>query len=123
MDENLDRQLLALEERLLRHEVRHSRPALEELLADGFVEHGASGRVYDRAQIIAALLAETDRPGVAIRDFRARSLSAEIALATYRVVRVEADEEISTSVRASVWIRRGDRWQIAFHQGTPLPPA
>lgn len=115
MEENLDRQLLTLEERLLRPEVRRSRSELEELLADEFVEHGASGRIYDREGTIAMLLAEKAAPAATVRDFSVRLLAAEVALATYRLVR---SDETVLSLRVSVWIRRGDRWQIAFHQGT-----
>ncbi|CAN7200051.1 DUF4440 domain-containing protein [Rhizobium rhizogenes] len=48
----------SLEEALHRPEVRCSREAVERLLAEGFVEFGASGSVYDRTTIIDLLVHE-----------------------------------------------------------------
>ncbi len=53
-------EIRALEEALHRAEVRRSRTTLEALLADGFVEFGASGSVYHRTEIIGLLLEEEE---------------------------------------------------------------
>ena len=54
-DTDLERVLRALEESHLRPEVRASPESLRALLADEFVEIGSSGRVLDRAAVIASL--------------------------------------------------------------------
>src|ERR1700704_331719 len=52
-------EIRSLEEALHRPEVRRSREAVEGLLAEGFVEFGSSGTIYQREQIID-LLAQED---------------------------------------------------------------
>jgi nitronate monooxygenase len=93
---------------------RRAAPAsLADLLADDYVEHGASGRTYDKAQTLAAL-APIAAPRVS--DFRARPLGRDRALVTYRI-----DKDDAPSLRSSIWERRGAAgWQIVFHQGTPI---
>jgi hypothetical protein len=51
-DTDLERQLRALEESHLRHEVRSSPESMRALLGEEFVEFGSSGRVFDRAAAI-----------------------------------------------------------------------
>ena len=55
---SLQEHIRDLEERLLRQEVRRSREALDELLADEFVEFASDGVAYDKTHVIAALQAE-----------------------------------------------------------------
>ncbi|MEO6195723.1 MAG: nuclear transport factor 2 family protein, partial [Thermoanaerobaculia bacterium] len=58
-DKNIERQLRELEESHLRSDVRSSPEAMQDLLAEEFVEFGSSGRVFDRAAVIAALSSES----------------------------------------------------------------
>ena len=51
-------ELKRLEERLLDPAVRKSSEAVGALLADRLTEFGSSGRVYDKAQALAGLMAE-----------------------------------------------------------------
>ena len=97
------RELLALEQRLA------DRVRVEELLADEFVEIGSSGSVYDKSQALAAIRAEPSRR-IPIQEFGVRSLTPDVALATYCA---------AGSLRSSIWIRSGGSWRIVFHQGTP----
>jgi hypothetical protein len=111
---------LTLERALHRPEVRRSREAVEELLADGFVEFGSSGRVYDRAFMIDAL-AQDSAPvnsGLPkVLDFTAHVLAPNAVLVTYRsVAGIGADER--NVLRSSVWTLNGNKWQMLFHQGT-----
>jgi hypothetical protein len=109
--------LLQQEQALLTAEVRGSRAALEALLAPEFVEFGSSGRVFDRAAIVAALRNEIkDVGGAEIRDFRCTRLGPCAALATYTVERAPA----AASLRSSVWLLRQQRWVMVFHQGTRI---
>jgi hypothetical protein len=113
--------LRTLEEDLLRAAIRGSPPELEARLAPDFVEFGRSGRVYDRAALVAALAAEgdDDSPVVRVRDFAVRRLAPDVALATYRSVREDAaGGPSSVALRSSIWRREGDAWQMVFHQGT-----
>jgi hypothetical protein len=115
----LTARLLALETDLLRPEIRRSRIELEARLAPGFVELGSSGHIYDREATIAAL-GDAMVGSVRIEDFAVRLLAPEVALATYRSVRAASDGgAAAVALRASIWRREGDRWHMAFHQGTP----
>ena len=97
-----------LEEQLLEPRVRGDRASLERLLADGFVEFGASGCVFDREAVITALASESATE-FAVHEFRATARTP--ARGTERV-----------SLRSSLWVHRSERWQLLFHQGTPIPP-
>ena len=107
-----------LEEQLLRPNTRRSRNALEHLLASDFVEFASDGNAYDKVGVIEALQHES----VFLRSisgFRLALLSDDVVLATYQVTRQSADAgEAVSSMRSSIWIRRNERWQLVFHQGT-----
>jgi hypothetical protein len=109
-----------LEEYLLKPEVRSSPDKLDELLADDFVEFGASGRIYDKQQVITGLLRENNRR-LALSDFTAKSLGNQVILATYRLVdAMDGLGEPTCSLRSSLWRLADGRWQVVFHQGTLL---
>lgn len=112
--------LEALERRLLDPEVRRSSEAVGALLADDFTEHGASGRVYDKRGVMAAIAEELPAHFV-VSGLRVRSLGAGVALVTYALLRtVAADGATDRSLRSSLWRRGREGWRLVFHQGTPL---
>jgi hypothetical protein len=85
------------------------------LLAPEFTEFGASGRVFDRDAILAALASEGPRVARQARGFKVRLVAPGAALTTWRVLR---DDGVET-LRSSVWQQQGDgRWLMVFHQGT-----
>lgn len=100
---------IAGELRLLDPAVRRGAEAAT-LLDDGFREFGSSGRVWDRASILAALAVEgTAAPEV--EDVVGTALGPGIV--AYRAVRPER-----CTLRSSIWRRR----LLALHQGTVVPP-
>jgi len=113
--------LEALERELLQNSTRKNAERVSQLLASGFREFGSSGKVYSKADAIAALLTESliDQ---SMSDFAVVSLTPEIALVTYRATKGRLDGSVIRSLRSSIWIYRTDEWQLLFHQGTPLPP-
>lgn len=117
--------LLSLERQLLDPALRADAARLAPLLHDGFVEFGRSGAVYDKAGVIAALAAETSElPGArSAQDFRIKLLSEGVALVTYVTIRLIEGAAELRSRRSSIWTLAGGRWQMIFHQGTPIPPA
>jgi hypothetical protein len=112
----LEQELEALERALLEHDVRVS-GRVGELLADGFVEFGSSGRVWTRAEVEIALRDAAPSPPIAITGFAVRLLAADVALVTYRARR-DGDPP-GHSLRSSIWQLIAGRWQVVFHQGTP----
>ena len=118
---DLDQHLIDLETELLGAETRHNRARLEELLADDFREFGASGKIWDRPSVIAGLLSEPAAPASSLTatDFAVRHLSGDSALVTY-AVSSQGETGPRHTLRSSIWLRFGDRWQMVFHQGTAM---
>jgi hypothetical protein len=114
----MERHLRELEESHLHSDVRSSPESMRVLLADEFVEFGSSGRIFDRAAVIAAL---PGQPGFKSRidDFVVRALSSEVALTTYRLSTwPTSGGQARVTLRSSVWVNRAGRWLLVFHQGT-----
>jgi hypothetical protein len=88
---------------------------LEGLLADGFLEFGASGRTWDEASMRQTLAGAMPTPPVDLEDFVVEALADDVALVTYRL------GPPRPSNRSSVWVRRDGRWRVRFHQGTLQP--
>lgn len=102
---------------LLHPTVRRDADQLRALLADDFREIGASGRLFDRDAIIAALVAETapeSAPDPSVSDLTGARVSDELVLLTYRL---EFAGRITR--RSSLWRVSGGRAELLFHQGTP----
>lgn len=116
-----------LEEKLHRSEIRQSPNAVAELLAEGFVEFGSSGTIYDdREELIALLTAEktaqVSLPVIAC-DYAFRSISPDAILVTYRTIRtMDETTPPRRALRSSIWQRIDGSWQMIFHQGTLTTP-
>ncbi len=107
------------EEDLLRPDVRFSRDKMSALLDDGFLEFGASGRVYNREQTLDAQPEEINAR-LPLSEFSARLLAPNVALVTYRSVQLFSDGSKKEALRSSIW-RNGEKgWRLVFHQGTLL---
>lgn len=118
-EEALALQLRELEESLLETSVRKSE-RVNQLLAEGFIEFGSSGRVFTKEQIIAALRTESPVK-IAATQFRIELLSPNTALITYRAHR-HGEPPVDT-LRSSIWQLQHGHWQMIFHQGTLCPHA
>lgn len=113
----LEAHLIELELCLQDPSTRKDAGAIAALLSEDFREFGASGRIWDRAAIIAELSAETPCRIVS-ENFECQSLSHELALLTYTAITSNRK-----TLRSSLWRLQGDRWRMLFHQGTFMPPA
>lgn len=116
--------LRALEESLLSAEGRASPELIDRLLADDFLEIGSAGDMFGKAEALE-LLAEEARDGHvyerAASDWSVRALAEDVALVTYKVVRYDrTDDSTAASLRSSIWQLCDRRWQLVFHQGSPL---
>lgn len=112
--DDLAAHLIALERRL------HTAPARQnaaELLSDDFREFGASGRIWDKPSMLAALAAEQHYP-IASDHFVCQHLAPGLALLTYT-----ATTPTRHSLRSSLWRLEDTHWRVLFHQGTVIPPA
>ncbi|HSK80578.1 MAG TPA: DUF4440 domain-containing protein [Thermoanaerobaculia bacterium] len=118
-DPELHSHFRTLEETHLHPETRSSPEALGALLAEDFIELGSSGRVYDRKAVLEAL-SGGDPFRWTIEDFAVRLLAPGVALTTYRLSVGSVGTDVRTTLRSSVWVQRGGRWVMIFHQGTPV---
>jgi hypothetical protein len=116
---DLSQTLLQLERRLLSQATRRDAEEISCLLADDFIEFGASGSIWSKAEVIEQLPHE---PFVkrSITQFAVKTLSEESALVTYQC-HIHDQSEIVASLRSSIWRNRDDQWQMIFHQGTLIP--
>jgi hypothetical protein len=113
-------EIRALEVTLLDPAVRASSETFNDLLADDFTEFGASGRTFNKQQVIADLLQQPEER-FAIEDFRIEPLGPEAVLVIYRAVRTcNPSNKAQRSLRSSIWKYEDGRWQMLFHQGTPI---
>jgi ribonuclease HI len=106
--------VVRLERRLLDPAVRADTEQVGLLLHPEFSEVGRSGRVWDRASTLAALVQD---PAVSQEhtDFVAHRISADVVLVRFRGT--------DGTQRSSWWVRDAALgWVIRYHQGTP-PPA
>lgn len=108
-DEVLREELLRYETALASRDPAGVTGGLLRLVADDFVEFGRSGRTWTREEI-RELLDGPPAP-VPIERFELVRLAADVALVTYQAAGAN---------RSSIWMRRGGRWQIRFHQGTSI---
>jgi hypothetical protein len=108
----LQEHLHSLEERLLHPDREPSRGQLASLLAPEFKEFCTSGRIFNFNQLVNALNTSSARSAT-MSHFYVTPLGENAALATYHVVTAN-----STSHHSSIWVKRGDQWQMLFHQGT-----
>lgn len=117
---DLATQLQALEAALQSQAVRADGARLAALLADEFIEFGSSGNLWTRAATLADLPAEQFCPRSS-SDFQARWLACDVAFVTCRSLRHASGAlPASARLRSSLWKWRDGRWQMAFHQGTPV---
>ena len=123
-DEGLAELLLHLERRLMDPVFRKNREQVSALLAEDFREFGSSGRVWSRAAILDLLANEEAYTAPVVEDFAMQRISPETALVTYRTLRADAASDApQVTLRSSLWVLRGNRWQVLFHQGAKVPPA
>ncbi|MBY0688696.1 DUF4440 domain-containing protein [Microbacterium marinilacus] len=108
--------VLALERELQTMSTRRDPARVDMLLAADFHEIGASGRTWDRGEIIASLAEETGSGPIQVHDLAGRVVADGVVLATWISVRGER-----RALRSSLWrLDEDGRWRLVHHQGTLL---
>ncbi|NUR99850.1 MAG: nuclear transport factor 2 family protein [Kribbellaceae bacterium] len=105
--------------RLLLPEVRGDAAQVDLLLDPEFVEVGASGRLWDRASIVAALASGEiiDAEPIEATEVAGVRLADDLVHVTY-VSRRSGGTAVR---RSSIWRRTRGAWRLYYHQGTPVP--
>jgi hypothetical protein len=109
--------LRELEESLWRTETRFNQEYMDRILAPDFFEFGHSGRIYQRADTLAAPFVKI-KAKLPLDDFSVRLLDTNVALVTY--TSKVTHEQVEVANRSSIWCKTAAGWQIKFHQGTPV---
>ena len=107
-----------LETSLHKRQIRNCADAVFALLADGFIEFGSSGKVWNKASMIESMQREKLDPQIAVTDFIAQELAPDVVLVTYISKRVTEDQLAASTLRSSIWKLLNGKWQMIFHQGT-----
>ncbi|MFZ4833819.1 DUF4440 domain-containing protein [Rouxiella sp. Mn2063] len=95
---------------------------LEQLLHSEFAEIGRSGKLYNRNDIVVALLGETEQLKIEAENFALSKISENEVILTYQSFELtEGNVKVRRTLRSSIW-QRSERygWQVRFHQGTPI---
>jgi hypothetical protein len=103
-----------------RPEFSRSRADFERMTSADFREIGASGNRYSCAHVLDVLEQRAPDPAEhnwITRDFHCRQLGPDTYLLAYAL---EQGERLGR--RSTIWRRRGDGWEIPFHQGTLVAP-
>jgi hypothetical protein len=109
--------VLQLERELQTAECRRDRARVSALLAEDFIEVGASGRVWDRPSTLELLGAEPgDAPAIEVRDLTGRVIGDGFVMARW-----DSDRGGRRARRTSLWRRDAAGWRLVHHQGTVLP--
>ena len=119
---SLEQLLQDLETKLMDPEVRRSERAAE-FIADDFMEFAGNGRIFNKADALAMMKRHIVRT-MAIEEFNVRELSPNVVLVTYRVrSQGFGGTPGRLSVRSSIWVQHGGKWQVTFHQATLIAGA
>lgn len=109
-----------LESDLLKSEVRKSAQAINEILADGFIEFCSNGNEYHYEN--GDVFQEQDDNNELlwqIIDFEIKELSDGCILAMYKLIKHdEANENTKYLLRSTIWKSIDGKWKMLFHQGT-----
>ncbi len=108
-----------LELTLWTRETRFDRALMDATFAPDFHEFGRSGRRYTREELLLDPKDARDFDAT-LHDFTVHELSETINLCTY-ISEVSTQKGTEWANRSSIWDRSSGRWQLRFHQGTPLP--
>jgi ribonuclease HI len=74
---------------------------------------GRSGRLWDRDEIVEALVEESERHE-AFELLETARLAPDLIQVVYRT-----ESAKGSALRSSLWQRSDGRWRLRFHQGTP----
>lgn len=109
-------EVLALERELQTVECRRNSARVLALLAEDFIEIGASGSVWDLPSTVESLRNEPiDGDAIEVHNMTGRIIDDGYVLTQWDSVR-----GMRRARRTSLWRRAPVGWQLVHHQGTPL---
>jgi glyoxylase I family protein len=118
MNDKIANQLIKQEQQLL--DKTDSLDVLADLIDDEFIEIGSSSTIYNKTEVMRWLASDdpSERLGT---SFKIHKFSEDVILLTYiSSIKDMPGSEAKKAMRSSIWRLSNNRWQIVFHQGTPL---
>lgn len=109
-------ELVALEPIFHRPEVASTREDFEKIIDENFTEISASGKKYEREEVIDTLVRRKksiNESGWETKNFDCIKLSDNTFLLTYTLV-----QGARVSYRVTVWCKSNNFWKVVYHQGT-----
>jgi glyoxylase I family protein len=123
VSQDLQAHLIQLEQELVAAQKRRDFAAVEALLADDFHEIGSSGRVFSKADAVR-VISEVQIVDCTFDHFQFLPIDDKCAIVMYMATArrtQDGREHLNRAWRSSIWVKRGDAWQILFHQATVVP--
>jgi hypothetical protein len=109
-------EVLKLERELQTAGCRRDRARVSALLAEDFIEVGASGRIWDRPSALELLGAESEDDAV----IEVRHLTGRVIGDGFVMAHWDSDRGGRRARRTSLWRREPGGWRLVHHQGTLL---
>ena len=121
----IEQELIAAEKRVVWEAVvRRDLRTLREYFDDRFLDVSDVG-IFSKSETIK-LIADLNIKDYTLNNFRVIVANKAMAIITYEAVQhwtIEGKEAPSHVRASSVWVRRGGRWRITFHQESTLNEA
>lgn len=112
--------LYELENKLLQTSTNQLLQEITDIFSEDFIEFGSSGSIYNKKQVIV-YLQQISTYKTSIENFDINILTENVVLVTYKAEKFDNYKgERIKSLRSSLWKFSDNKWQIVFHQGTPL---
>jgi glyoxylase I family protein len=123
VSKDLQAHLIQLEQELVAAQKRRDFAAVEALLADDFHEIGSSGRVFSRADTVR-VISEVQIVDCTFDHFQFLPIDDKCVIVMYMATARrthDGHEHLNRAWRSSTWVKRGEAWQVLFHQATVVP--
>jgi hypothetical protein len=107
-----------LEIELLDPYTRKNRKRLNELISEDFLEFTSVGFITNKKDVLKRLPKQS-LVNWKVSNLKIRQLSKDILIVTYKVKKKNLkDNNITLSLRSSIWKNTNNNWKMVFHQGT-----
>jgi glyoxylase I family protein len=123
VSQDLQAHLIHLEQELVAAQKRREFAAVEALLADDFHEIGSSGRLFTKAETVR-VTSEVQIIDCTFDHFQFLPIDDKCVIVMYMATArrtQDGREHRNRAWRSSTWVKRGEAWQILFHQATVVP--
>ncbi len=108
--------VMRLERELLEPATRTNIVRVGALLTDDFLEVGATGQSFGKAEVLSWLPSESNK-SFSVSSMQAATLGKGVILVTYAAHKAH-EGRVTRSLRSSVWVKNPGDWQMRYHQGT-----